>query len=101
MAFSMVGRIFFSCDAVWEDEADDAANMRWVPSVLREVEPLAIGHYVGEADLLAAPSRARHSYARPNWERLHALRRRFDPDGLFQAYLAPTGPPDATDGPAI
>ena len=96
MAFSMVGRIFVSCYAVWEDEAYDAANMHWVPSVLREVEPLAIGHYVGEADLLAAPSRARHSYARPNWELLHALRRRFDPDGLFQTYLAPTGPPDAT-----
>ena len=96
MAFSMVGRIFVSCYAVWEDEADDAANMRWVPSVLREVEPLAIGHYVGEADLLAADSRAQHSYAQPNWEQLHALRRRFDPDGLFRAYLGPTSPPDAT-----
>jgi FAD/FMN-containing dehydrogenase len=89
MAFSMVGRSFVSCYAMWEDEADNAANQRWLPSVMAELEPLAIGHYVGETDLLAAGSQAERSFAAPNWHRLQELRRDIDPDGIFPSYLGP------------
>ena len=92
MAFSMEGRIFVSCYAVWEDEADDATNAAWIPSLMAELEPLAIGHYVGETDLLAASSRASGSFAQPSWERLQALRDTLDPDGLFGSYPAPPAP---------
>jgi FAD/FMN-containing dehydrogenase len=84
MAFSMVGQSFAACYAVWESEADDAANLRWLPSTMAALEPLAIGHYIAEAD----PSRARRSFAQPNWDRLHQLRRSLDPDGRFPSYLA-------------
>jgi FAD/FMN-containing dehydrogenase len=89
MAFSMVGRAFVSCYAMWEDEADDAANLRWLPSVMAELEPLAIGHYLAETDLTAAESRAERSFAQPNWDRLRELRRNVDPKGVFPSYLAP------------
>jgi FAD/FMN-containing dehydrogenase len=89
MAFSMVGRAFVSCYAMWEDEADDSANLGWVPSVLAELEPLAIGHYLAETDLTVADSRAERSFAQPNWHRLQELRRAVDPKGVFPAYLAP------------
>jgi FAD/FMN-containing dehydrogenase len=89
MAFSMVGRSFVSCYAMWENEADDGANQDWLPSVMAALEPLAIGHYVGEADLLAAGSRAERSFAQPNWDRLQELRRDIDPKGVFPSYLAP------------
>jgi FAD/FMN-containing dehydrogenase len=87
MAFSMVGRSFVSCYAMWEDEADDAANQRWLPSVMAELEPLAIGHYLAETDLTAAQTRAERSFAQPNWDRLHELRRELDPEDLFPSYL--------------
>ena len=89
MAFSMVGRSFVSCYAMWEDGAGDAENRHWLRSATAELEPLAIGHYLAETDLLAAASRAQRSFADRNWERLHELRRRVDPDGLFPSYLAP------------
>jgi FAD/FMN-containing dehydrogenase len=89
MAFSMVGRAFVSCYAMWEDEADDAANLSWLQSLMAELEPLAIGHYLAETDLGAAASRAERSFAPPNWERLAELRRELDPDGVFPSYLAP------------
>jgi FAD/FMN-containing dehydrogenase len=89
MAFSMVGRSFVSCYAMWEDEADDAANQRWLPSVMADLEPLGIGHYVAETDLTAAGSRAERSFAQPNWDRLQELRRDVDPNGVFPSYLAP------------
>ena len=89
MAFSMVGRAFVSTYAMWDDEADDAANRRWLPSVMAELEPLAIGHYLAETDLTAAGSRAQRSFARPNWNRLQKLRGEVDPTGVFASYLAP------------
>jgi FAD/FMN-containing dehydrogenase len=89
MAFSMVARSFVSCYAMWENEADDAANQRWLPSVMAELEPLAIGHYLAETDLTAANSRAERSFAQPNWDRLRELRRDVDPKGVFPSYLAP------------
>lgn len=89
MAFSMVGRSFVSCYAMWEAETDDQANQGWLPSVMAELEALATGHYVGEADLLAAGSRAERSFAETNWDRLQQLRRDLDPKGVFPSYLAP------------
>ena len=96
MAFSMVGRAFVACYAMWEDEADDAANLRWLPSAMAELEPLAIGHYLAETDLLAATSRAQRSFAQPNWHRLSDLRRDVDPDAVFPSYLTPADRPTDT-----
>jgi FAD/FMN-containing dehydrogenase len=93
MAFSMVGRAYVACYAIWEDEADDAANLRWLPSAMAELEPLATGHYLAEADLLASDFRAQRSFAQPNWERLQELRRKVDPDRIFPSYLAPADDP--------
>ena len=90
MAFSMVGRAFVSCYAMWEDEADDPENQRWLPSVMAQLEPLALGHYLAETDLTAAQTRAERSFAQPNWNRLQELRRDVDPDGVFPPYLTPT-----------
>jgi FAD/FMN-containing dehydrogenase len=89
MAFSMVGRAFVSCYAMWEDEADHEANQRWLPSVMAKLEPLAIGHYLAETDLTAADSRAQRSFAQPNWDRLQELRRDVDPERVFPSYLTP------------
>lgn len=85
----MVGRAFVSCYAMWEDAADDAANVRWLPSVMTDLEPLPIGHYVAEADLSAAASWAERSFARSNWDRLQQLRREVDPEQIFPSYLGP------------
>jgi hypothetical protein len=38
------------------------------------LDPLAVGHYVGESDIASHPSRAERSFARTNWQRLQALR---------------------------
>ena len=51
------------------------------------LEPLGIGHYVAEADLLAAPSRSVRSFAPPNWEKLQAVKRRYHPNDVFHHYL--------------
>jgi hypothetical protein len=37
------------------------------------------GHYMGETDLLASPTRAADSLTPGVWERLQAIRRQYDP----------------------
>lgn len=87
MAFSMLGRVRVDCYSVWEDEADDEANIGWLRDAMKTVVPFSVGHYVAETDLLADPSRAARSFSPAAWKRLTSLRMRLDPHGLFHPYL--------------
>ena len=86
-AFSMVGRTFLLCYAIWEDEADDGPNEEWFRNLMEGLEPLSTGHYIAETDLPADPSRSTRSFGPASWERLSELRARHDPQGLFHSYL--------------
>src|SRR5262249_55206579 len=87
MAFSMLGSILVACYSVWQDEADDDANIRWLRTVMATLAPFAVGHYAPETDLLAAPSRPSRSFSPTAWARLTSLRQRLDPQSLFHGYL--------------
>lgn len=89
MAFSALGESYLVCFAIWEDQRRDEVNVRWLRQTMRAMEPFGTGHYIAEADLLAAPTRARRSFTPAAWERLRALRAEHDPDGVFQPYLRP------------
>jgi FAD/FMN-containing dehydrogenase len=89
MAFSALGRNYSAMFGIWEDAADDDGNIRWLRDTMNGLEPLGTGHYVAEADLTAESSRARRSYRPEAWERLQALRVRWDPTSVFQPYLGP------------
>ena len=86
MAFSPLGRMRLGCYAMWADRASDQANLAWLHALVAAAEPYAAGHYVAEADLTAAPARARHSFTPAAWDRLRALREQYDPDGVFSRY---------------
>ena len=45
------------------------------------------GHYMGETDLLASPTRAAESFAPGVWQRLQAIRQRHDPQGVFYGHI--------------
>ncbi len=89
MAFSALGESYVASYAVWDDPRQDAANIGWLREAMHRVEPLGTGHYIAEADLTAASSRARRSFTADDWQRLRGLRTRHDPDGVFCSYLSP------------
>jgi FAD/FMN-containing dehydrogenase len=91
VALSMTGGVLVACYAVWDKPAGDAVNRAWHRDVMTALEPLAIGHYLGESDIAAAPSRARRSFAPAHWQRLQALRRQYDPDGVFHSWFEGAG----------
>ncbi len=73
--------------AFWDDPAQDNAGRAWVRSVIRAAEPYGAGSYIGEADLSVSADRARNCFAPAAWDRLVALKKKFDPDDLFFSYL--------------
>ncbi|MET7761513.1 FAD-binding protein [Streptomyces sp. NPDC005393] len=87
MVFSVLGENYVIPYAVWDDPDQDGANLRWLRRTMDTLEPLGTGHYIAEADLTAGLSRAERSFTPADWERLEALRARYDPEGVFPSYL--------------
>jgi FAD/FMN-containing dehydrogenase len=82
-ALSMTAKCLLLCYANWERSVDDAANQKWHRALIAALDPFAVGHFVGESDIVASPVRAEHSFEHTHWERLQALRKKYDPHGLF------------------
>ncbi|UXY19830.1 FAD-binding oxidoreductase [Streptomyces cynarae] len=89
MAFSALGNSYVALYAVWQDHRQDAVNIDWLRQAMHAIEPLGTGHYIAEADLTAASSRARRSFAPDDWQRLQSLKTTYDPEGVFWSYLSP------------
>ncbi len=87
-AFSMTAGTLLLCYAIWERPEDDAVNTAWHRETIAALEPFAVGHYVGESDIVAEPARAERSFGRTNWQRLQSLRRTYDPDALFHGQFS-------------
>ncbi len=86
-AYSARGRFYFAGYAQWDAAADDTANAAWLKAMFDEMEPLASGHYINEFDRETRGARTHACYAATNWTRLRDLRRRYDPDGVFQDFI--------------
>ncbi|MEJ1965466.1 MAG: FAD-binding protein [Gammaproteobacteria bacterium] len=86
-SFSMSASMFFGAYAFWNEAQRDAANLAWLQSAMRAVEPLATGHYVGEADLSVDPRRASRCFSAAAWQKLASLKKRYDPADVFFSYL--------------
>lgn len=85
--FSWVADAFVGCYAIWDDEADDARNFAWLNQTLPLMDPFAVGHYVNEVEGRGHPERYPQCFSAANWQRLQALRARYDPAGVFHSYL--------------
>lgn len=82
-AFSMTAQTLLLCYAVWERADDDEANASWHRGMVAALDQFAVGHYVGESDIVSTPARAERSFAWVNWRRLQSLRRIYDPGDRF------------------
>lgn len=90
-AFSMAGPVFGCTYSIWQDEKADDENIGWMRKTSASLAPIAIGHYVGEADL-DLPGRLEGCYAPQVLEKLRRLQAKYDPEGVFKRRFAKAQP---------
>ena len=83
-ALSVGGGVSCGIYAMWDDPADDALHMQWVRDADQALAPYYSARYVGEADL-TRPGHLVGCFTPAALERIEALRRRWDPQGLFNS----------------
>lgn len=81
-------RYNLSVDAIWEDPADDERSIRWARATWEALRAHTGGgvylNFAGLGEDTAALTRAGH---RGNYERLRALKAKYDPDNLFRGNI--------------
>jgi FAD/FMN-containing dehydrogenase len=76
----------WGCDAVWLDPAADGVHIEWTRALTEAIRPFATGSdYAPHIGLEAeeGAERIKAAYG-PNYERLAALKHKYDPTNLFR-----------------
>jgi len=76
-------RIMVNVAALYQDPADEAKHAAWASGL---ADALSHGDEAGYVNFLGieGPARVRAAYPGATWERLVAIKRRYDPDNLFR-----------------
>ena len=84
---SSIANHYIGCFIVWQDIQQDEANFEWLDGTQPLMDPYAKGHYINEIEARRHPERIRACFSETNWEKLQAVRKQYDPDGVFHTYL--------------
>lgn len=85
-AFSLIGSTNILSVLTWQDEKDDELIAGWLRETMETLKPYSLGHYINNEDVVSYPERNSASFSEASWSRLRALRKQYDPDGVFQDY---------------
>ncbi|MEN9610954.1 MAG: hypothetical protein RLZZ628_1768 [Bacteroidota bacterium] len=84
MAFSMQTEIYFAAYVLWEEEKDDEQNKIWLSNLMKQIQPVTAGQYLGDSDFTV---HQRKFISNENWAKLEAIRAQRDPHRRFHTYL--------------
>jgi FAD/FMN-containing dehydrogenase len=84
MAYSVEDDTYIAMYGVWQNPADDGANVAWVTDRMREMEDFATGIQLADENLGQRPARFATD---ANMARLDELRATRDPDGRFHSWM--------------
>ena len=87
-AFAPGGPVLVNTHVIWRDAAGDVANLDWHADTMATLAPLTSSHYVGEADIISGAGRAARCFTPQAWQRLAAVRERYDPEHLLHGWFA-------------
>ncbi|MEZ5894774.1 MAG: FAD-binding oxidoreductase [Parvularculaceae bacterium] len=89
MALSMQGNIYMGTYTLWTDPAQDEAMEAWPSDRFLELSDLSMGGQMNDENMLRHPQRY---FSPAAFEKLEALRKRHDPDGVFESFLGDPQP---------
>jgi hypothetical protein len=72
--------------AIWTEPDDDEAGIGWARRIASLLEPASLtgGGYVNYSPADESSERVQAAYGSERWERLVAVKRRYDPDNVFR-----------------
>jgi FAD binding domain len=89
MAFSLQTEIYFAAYVLWQDAQDDELNKNWLKNIIKQIEPITVGQYLGDSDFTA---HQRKFISEDNYKKLEEIREKRDPNGRFHSYLTQQNP---------
>lgn len=84
MSLSMQSDHYFAVYSCWESKESDEQHVGWVKRIMENVQIHSVGSYMGDSDFTARESKY---WADESWERLKAIRKRWDPRNIFCSHL--------------
>ena len=84
MAYSVEDDTYIALYGVWQDAAEDEANVAWATDRMKEMQHLASGIQLADENLGNRPARF---VSEGNLARLDRVRAAYDPDGLFHPWM--------------
>ena len=87
MAFSLEGKVYLSCFAIYKDPTDYAKWSKSIPDCIASIANKGVGSQLADENLLIRPARF---MAPDNLIRLEKLRGKYDPMGRFHGFMALT-----------
>jgi len=85
MAYSVQGDTYFSPNAIYYDEKDDARCAAWSAEVISKFKPISTGSQMNDENM---PVNKGPYLSKENAAKLEVLRKKYDPQGRFAGFLA-------------
>lgn len=91
MAFSLETKHYLAVYGEWKKPADDPLYQNWATEQMQNLSPFSAGIQLADENLARRPARFMRD---ENLAKLDAIRRNYDPDGLFRSW---SGRPDVSE----
>lgn len=87
-AARMHGKLYVGLYSVGSSAAEGEKGIAWLRETALALAPFAAGRYINEIDAESDPAKIQSCFSKEDWARLRAVRKRYDPDGLFHDFFA-------------
>ena len=91
MAFSLETKHYLAVYGEWQKAVDDPLYQNWATEQMQNLSPFSAGIQLADENLARRPARFMRD---ENLTKLDAIRRQYDPDGLFRSW---SGRPDGLE----
>lgn len=81
------GKVYMGIYSVGSDAARGDEAIGWLRETSMALRPFACGRYINEIDVANTPNAPQACFTPQDWQRLEAVRRRYDPEGVFQTFM--------------
>jgi FAD/FMN-containing dehydrogenase len=81
------GKLYVGIYSIGSTPEVGESAIGWLRDTSDALAPYASGRYINEVDVEREAAKVESCFAREDWTRLQAVRKKYDPDGVFHGFL--------------